>query len=72
MKVSILFLLFIGLSPLFAQDHSENLSGPYDNVQQITEECLMCHEDAGDAELQSNHWNWLSSNLDSSRKNSQW
>jgi len=64
MKVSIPFLLLIGLFPLFAQDHTENLAGPYDNVQQITEECLMCHEDAGDALLQSNHWNWLSSNLE--------
>jgi octaheme c-type cytochrome (tetrathionate reductase family) len=64
MKVSILFLLLIGLTRLFAQDHSENLAGPYENVQQITEECLMCHEDVGDAVLSSNHWNWLSSNLE--------
>ena len=63
MKVLIPLLLLIGLTPLLAQDHKENLSGPYDNVQQITEECLMCHEDAGDEVLHSNHWNWLSSNV---------
>jgi octaheme c-type cytochrome (tetrathionate reductase family) len=63
MKVLISLLLLFGLCPLLAQDHKENLSGPYDNVQQIIEECLMCHEDSGDEVLQSNHWNWLSSNI---------
>lgn len=62
-KTLIPVLLIIVISPLLAQDHTENLSGPYENIQQIVEECLMCHEDAGDEFLQSNHWNWLSSNL---------
>lgn len=60
-KVLISHLLIIGLYPLLAQDHKENLSGPYDNIPQIIEECLMCHDDSGDEVLQSNHWNWLSS-----------
>ncbi len=68
MKISILFLLLMGSLPLFAQDHTENLSGPYDNVRQIIEECLMCHEEAGDEILQSNHWNWLSSNVTNPNK----
>lgn len=63
MKVTILFFLLISSYFLYSQDHKENLSGPYENVQQIIEECLMCHEDAGDEVLHSNHWNWLSSNL---------
>lgn len=63
MKVLVPFLLFIISLTAFSQDHTENLAGPYDNVHKIIEECLMCHEDAGDAVLQSNHWNWLSSNL---------
>ena len=57
-----LVLLFI-TSLTFAQDHTENFSGPFESIQQVTEECLMCHEDAGDEVLQSNHWNWLASNL---------
>ena len=60
-------ILFTTIS--FAQDHSENLSGPFENVQQVIEECLMCHEDAGDEVLQSNHWNWLTSNLTQSVQN---
>jgi len=65
MVLKILFpLLFLVANYLLiAQDHKENLSGPYENVQQIIEECLMCHEDIGDEVLHSNHWNWLSSNL---------
>ncbi len=62
-KILISLLLLVWSTHLLAQDHKENLFGPYDNVQQITEECLMCHEDAGDEVLQSNHWNWLSSNI---------
>ncbi len=62
-KVLIPLFLLYRFSTLLAQDHKENLSGPYENIQQITEECLMCHEDAGDEVLHSNHWNWLSSNI---------
>jgi len=63
MKVLIPLFLLTFLYTVFAQDHKENLFGPYDKVQQIVEECLMCHEEAGDEVLQSNHWNWLSSNI---------
>ena len=64
MKILVPFIFTILLTTIaFAQDHSENLSGPFENVQQVTEECLMCHEDVGNEVLQSNHWNWLTSNL---------
>lgn len=53
-------LLFIYQST-FAQDHKENVSGPYDSPMEVTAECLMCHEDAGEQVISSNHWNWLSS-----------
>jgi len=60
--ISLLLLLVIAYSA-FAQDHSENVSGPFENVMQVTEECLMCHDDAGAEVLHSNHWNWLTSTL---------
>lgn len=60
--ISLSLLLIIAYSA-FAQDHSENVAGPFENVKQVTEECLMCHDDSGDEVLQSNHWNWLTSNL---------
>ena len=69
MKAFIAILLLFGINIITAQDHSENLSGPYENVQQIVEECLMCHEESGEQVLQSNHWNYLASNLLSPTQN---
>jgi octaheme c-type cytochrome (tetrathionate reductase family) len=60
--ISLLLPLIIAYSA-FAQDHSENVSGPFENVKQVTEECLMCHDDSGAEVLQSNHWDWLTSSL---------
>ena len=62
-RFSILLLIPAWLFPIFAQDHTENVSGPFENAAQVTEECLLCHDDAGEQVLQSNHWNWLASNL---------
>jgi len=62
MKVltSLISLFFI-VNTTLPQDHSENVSGPYESLQHVTAECLMCHDDAGVQVLSSNHWNWLSS-----------
>ena len=60
--IPVLLLLSVSITTQ-AQDHKDNLSGPFENVQQVTEECLMCHDDSGTEVLQSNHWNWLSSSL---------
>jgi len=66
LKPFLLMLIFAFTA--LAQDHSENVSGPFETVQQVTEECLMCHEDSGSEILQSNHWNSLTSNVSSSTK----
>lgn len=69
MKVLFLLpLLLFAVLPSFAQDHKEIVTGPLETPQQVTEECLMCHEEAGDEILQSNHWNWLTSNIAASRE----
>ena len=65
--IPFLLLLIVAFTAL-AQDHSENVSGPFETVQQVTEECLLCHEDSGTEILASNHWNWLTSNLSLSTK----
>jgi octaheme c-type cytochrome (tetrathionate reductase family) len=64
MKITsfLLSLLFLRAAVL-AQDHTENVSGPFENPQEVTEECLMCHDEAGDEILESRHWNWLGSNI---------
>ena len=69
MKAIISFLSLLVIAyPVFAQDHSENVAGPFETVQQVTEECLLCHEDSGTEILASNHWNWFTSNLSPSTK----
>lgn len=67
MKLS-LFLIsaLLSVSVLAQEDHTENVEGPFETPQEVTEECLMCHEEAGDEILQSRHWNWLGSNLSDS------
>jgi len=59
----ILIVLILGISiyPAFAQieEHLENLEGPFESPQEVTETCLMCHEDAGEDILHTQHWNWL-------------
>lgn len=56
--------LLLLISPLtLTQDHKENVSGPFETPQDVTAECLMCHEESGEEILQSRHWNWLGSNL---------
>ncbi len=46
---------------VFAQipEHEENLSGPFDSPYEVTETCLICHEDVGEDVLKTRHWNWL-------------
>jgi octaheme c-type cytochrome (tetrathionate reductase family) len=67
MKVLIPFLLLLFIAfTTPAQDHTENVAGPFENVLQVTEECLMCHDDSGEEVLKSNHWNWLISSISAS------
>ncbi len=54
---TLLFLL-TQLSPAMAEDHSEYLEGPFDSPHEVTEVCLECHEEAGEAFMQSIHWTW--------------
>ena len=46
-----LISLFFIVNTTLAQDHSENVSGPYESSQDVTAECLMCHEESGDRSL---------------------
>ena len=52
----ILFLIF---STAQAEDHKEHIEGPFATPQEVTETCLMCHEEVGDDILKTRHWNWL-------------
>ncbi len=49
----------------FTQDHSEMIEGPFETPQEVTETCLMCHEEVGEQIMKTRHWNWLGHNPDS-------
>ncbi len=53
-----LALLALGAFLVLAEDHSEFIEGPFSSPQEVTETCLMCHDDVGDQVLASRHWNW--------------
>lgn len=60
-KVFLFSILVVLIATPFiaAEDHSELIEGPYDTPQEVTSECLMCHEDVGEDVLKTRHWNWL-------------
>ena len=62
-KLLLLLSLFFTVPLLLAQEaeeneHKENLTGPFNSPQEITNACLECHEEAGDEIIASRHWNW--------------
>jgi octaheme c-type cytochrome (tetrathionate reductase family) len=60
----LIFMSFL-LGNYFPQDHSEMIEGPFETPQEVTETCLMCHEEVGDQIIKTRHWNWLGSKTDS-------
>ncbi|HUN22750.1 MAG TPA: tetrathionate reductase family octaheme c-type cytochrome [Anaerolineales bacterium] len=40
--------------------HADIITGPFDTPQQVTENCLSCHEDAASEFMQTTHWTWES------------
>ena len=66
MKVIFLLILLLILhGNSFPQDHSEMIEGPFETAQEVTETCLMCHEEVGEQIMKTRHWNWLGHNPDS-------
>lgn len=66
MKILIVLILISFTTRSNSQDHSEFIEGPFETPQEVTETCLMCHEEAAEQIMQTRHWNWIgTSNLDS-------
>ena len=55
----ILLISLLLCSLVQAEDHKELIEGPFSSPQEITETCLMCHDDVGEDILKTRHWNWL-------------
>jgi octaheme c-type cytochrome (tetrathionate reductase family) len=41
-------------------DHSEIIQGPFESPEDVTRNCLECHEDAADQVMSTVHWTWES------------
>lgn len=57
-KLIVLFCLIITRF-MFAQDHSEFIADAFSSPQEVTQTCLMCHDEAAKQIMKTNHWNWL-------------
>jgi len=56
----ILHICLFFISLVWANDHTEHVKGPFQTPQDVTKNCLSCHEDAAKEVMQSTHWTWLS------------
>ncbi|MEA3287045.1 MAG: tetrathionate reductase family octaheme c-type cytochrome [Candidatus Marinimicrobia bacterium] len=50
-------LLSVGLAPA-QEDHREHIEDSLLTVQEVTETCLACHEDAASDVMKTIHWTW--------------
>jgi octaheme c-type cytochrome (tetrathionate reductase family) len=41
-----------------ATDHTNLIEGTLETAEEVTAECLRCHEDASHEVMQTNHWTW--------------
>ncbi len=58
LRKTLFLFLAIMVTSVFAQPHEELIEGPFNTPQEVTETCLMCHEDVGEDVLHTRHWNW--------------
>lgn len=52
-------LLFLLAIPVIAQSHIDYISGPFQEPQDVTNECLNCHETSAKEVMNTSHWTWL-------------
>ena len=57
--IFICFSFFL-VAPAESETHADRIEGPFSSPQEVTETCLMCHEDAAAEVMKSSHWTWLS------------
>ncbi|MFZ1288881.1 MAG: hypothetical protein WAR79_02230 [Melioribacteraceae bacterium] len=59
-KIIFLLITLYFVSKLNAQeDHTEHIEGPFNSPQEVTANCLECHEGVDAEIMETRHWNWL-------------
>lgn len=54
-----MFLLLPRTGIIAQEDHSEFIEGPFSSPQEVTETCLMCHEDIDQDIMKTIYWTKL-------------
>ena len=54
----LLLLAGVVISPAYAGSHKSRLTGPINEPQDVTRQCLKCHKQAGQDFMKTSHWNW--------------
>jgi len=57
LRIFVIFF-FCGVS-LPGQTHKDLIQGPFETPQDVTNACLMCHENAAKEIMKTSHWMWL-------------
>jgi octaheme c-type cytochrome (tetrathionate reductase family) len=58
-KLLILLLFSITNVNIKSQDHSEFITDAFNSPQEVTQTCLMCHDEAAQQIMKTNHWTWF-------------
>ncbi len=61
MRKTILLVIFsFVFTQISAQthNHAEDIEGPFESPQEVTETCLDCHDEVGNDFMHTRHWNW--------------
>ncbi|HOI28766.1 MAG TPA: tetrathionate reductase family octaheme c-type cytochrome [Melioribacteraceae bacterium] len=64
MVKKIIFTSILIATSVFSQSHKEYIQGPFEKPQDVTKECLTCHESAAKEVMTTNHWTWLDEEFD--------
>ena len=68
--IRLIFLsLLICAASIFGQSHKDYFSGPFNSPQEVTQECLNCHENTAKEIMNTNHWTWLNEEFVDAKNN---
>jgi len=59
-----IFVLIYMPNRILSEDHANYIAGPFEHPSEVTENCLMCHQDQAESFMHTVHWTWSSEPMD--------
>ncbi|MFO7984096.1 MAG: tetrathionate reductase family octaheme c-type cytochrome [Desulfuromonadales bacterium] len=56
--LAVVLLSLFALPGISLASHENRIEGPINEPQDVTKQCLQCHEDAAEDFMKTSHWNW--------------